>query len=152
MHVLVIPISTPLKVGVYDENHNLIESVEEEGKTSDVLPLIFKNILKKYDIRSLYYVNGPGSFMSIKVSYIFLKSISVVKNIPFYSCKGFEFNENSPIKALGKKYFFNNNDGNISIDFLKEDEKVKEFQLPKTLDIKIFSTQSLPSYNLPAVN
>ena len=41
--------------------------------------------------------------MAIKVAYLFLKTISISKNIELESCSGFEFNKNSPIKALGKK-------------------------------------------------
>lgn len=151
MDILVIPISNPIKVGVYTKN-GLVELLQKDGKTSDVLPLIFKEILEKYTIDNIYYTNGPGSYMSIKVAYMFLKTLSIVKNIPFYSCSGFEFNENTPIKALGKKYFFNDKNGNISLNFLKENEIIKEFTLPLNLDQSIFKESSLPSYNLPAVN
>ena len=40
--------------------------------------------------------------MAIKVAYIFLKTISITRSIDLYACEGFEFNQNSPIKALGK--------------------------------------------------
>ena len=108
--VLVIPISTPLLVGVYDENNILIETFSKDGKTSDILPDIFKNIFLKYDLSTIYYVNGPGSYMSIKVAYIFLKTLCITKELELKAASGFKFNQNSPIKALGKKYFFNSND------------------------------------------
>lgn len=152
MNILVIPISSPLLLGVYDENNKLVETVTKEGKTSDILPVMFEEILAKYEINALYYTKGPGSYMAIKVAYMFLKTLSISKKIELYGALGFEFNGNSPIKALGKKYFFNGKDGNISIDFLKENEQTKQFELPEILDKKIFDNDDLPTYNLPAVN
>lgn len=152
MNILVIPISTPLKLGLYDQNNKLVKTIEKNGKTSDILPLMFQELISKYQIKNIFYINGPGSYMSIKVAYMFLKSFSVVKQIPFYGCSGFEFNENSPIKALGKKYFFNDKDGTIRLDFLNKEDIIKEFKLPTKLDQSIFSKSCLPNYNLPAVN
>ncbi len=147
--IFTLSISNPILVGVY-KNKKLIMAYKDDGKTSDVLPLIFEKILKEHDISGLYFVNEPGSYMSIKVSYVFLKSLSIVKDIKLQAALGFHFNENSPIKALGKKYFFYEND-EIKIDFLNENQIIKEFELPEVLDDKIFSVDSLPKYNLPAV-
>ncbi len=46
--------------------------------------------------------------MGIKVTYLFLKTLSIVKNIPLLAIDGFFFNENHPIKAVGKLYFVKN--------------------------------------------
>ena len=147
--VLVISISNPLLVGIY-KNKKLIKTYELDGKVSDVLDRTFFIILKNYEISSMYYVNTPGSYMSIKLSYVFLKTLSIVKNIQLYSCSGFLFNKNSPIKALGKKYFFNEND-TIKVDFLEKDTKLHNFKLPSVLDKLMFSSNTLPIYNLPSV-
>jgi len=150
--VLVISISNPILVGIY-ENNNLIKTISEEGKTSDVLPMIFNKILKEYNLAKIVYVNGPGSYMAIKIAYIFLKTLSITKSIEFLAADGFSFNDNSPIKALGKKYFFKGDDDKIVIDFLSDNETIKEFYLPEDLsksDI-VFSKDTLPNYNLPAV-
>lgn len=152
VNILVISVSTPLLVGIYDEQGSLIEKVEKEGKTSDILPLIFKEIFSRYTVNRLFYTNGPGSYMAIKVSYMFLKSVSITKNIDLFACSAFCFNGNTPIKALGKKYFFNGKDGKILIDFLNENDKIKEFELPGILELNIFTEDNLPTYNLPAVN
>ena len=101
IEVLVISISNPLLIGIY-ENEQLIDEYKIEGKTSDLLPVLFNDLLNKYNINRLNYVNTPGSYMAIKVAYVFLKTISITKNIEFRACDGFEFNEKSPIKALGK--------------------------------------------------
>lgn len=149
IEVLVISIANPILIGVY-ENKTLIETFTSEGKTSDILPSLMEQILKKYELATLFYVNSPGSYMSIKVSYVFLKTISITKNIPLKACDGFEFNENSPIKALGKKYFFKEN-GVVKVDFLDNDIKMSAFKLPNSIDDKLFSDETLPIYNLPAV-
>ncbi len=149
LEVLIISISNPLLVGVY-ENGNLIEEIKEEGKTSDILPNIFQKLLKKYSFFRLNYVNTPGSYMSIKVAYVFLKTLSISKNLDFRACSGFEFNGNSPIKALGKKYFINEN-GTVKVDFLENKDIIRTFKLPKSIENINFQDETLPIYNLPAV-
>ena len=120
LDILVISIANPILVGVY-RDQELIENIQCEGKTSDILPEIFDKILDKYEeIDSICYVNGPGSYMAIKVAYIFLKTIAITKNIPLLATSGFAFNNNTPIKALGKKYFFKAPDDTIKIDFLED--------------------------------
>ncbi|RXK13345.1 hypothetical protein CP965_05965 [Halarcobacter mediterraneus] len=147
--VLVVSISKPLLIGIY-KNKDLIEEFEVEGMTSDFLPLTFNKIIKKYNINRINYVNTPGSYMAIKVAYVFLKTLSISKDIEFYACSGFEFNGNTPIKALGKKYFINEND-TIKVDFLDNNTKIQDFKLPKSLKEINFSLETLPIYNLPAV-
>ncbi len=136
-------------VGVY-ENKKLIKKYENDGVTSDILPLIFEKILNEYKINRIYYVNTPGSYMAIKVAYVFLKTLSITKNIELKSCSGFEFNGNSPIKALGKKYFINDENG-IKVDFLDNKSTMLDFKLPDLLENINFSDETLPIYNLPAV-
>ena len=149
IEVLVISISNPLLIGIY-ENKQLIKEHKLEGKTSDLLPSLFEKILKEYDFQRINYVNSPGSYMAIKVAYIFLKTISISKNIELMACNGFEFNQNSPIKALGKKYFKQDENG-IKVEFLEKDDILRDFKLPKNIDKINFNKQTLPIYNLPAV-
>lgn len=150
LSILVISISNPILIGVY-ENNKLIDTIKSEGKTSDILPSIFDDLLKKHNIKNIYYVNGPGSYMAIKIAYIFLKTLSITKQISFKAASGFKFNENSPIKALGKKYFFNRQDDKITIDFIEDLEELKDFKLPSDISNISFSEDILPNYHLPAV-
>ena len=76
IEILAITISNPLLVGVY-ENKKLIVEHKLDGKTSDLLPSLFTKLLDEYDINTITYVNSPGSFMAIKVAYIFLKTICI---------------------------------------------------------------------------
>lgn len=147
--VLVISISNPLLIGIYEDGE-LIKEYSLEGKTSDLLPVLFEELLQKYNLERLNYVNTPGSYMAIKVAYIFLKTLAISKKIEFRACSGFEFNENSPIKALGKKYFINE-ENEVKVDFLEKDCIIHDFKLPKSINKINFTKQTLPIYNLPAV-
>ncbi len=147
--ILVISIANPLLVGIY-ENKKLIKTYAKEGKTSDILPLVFEEILNEFKLKELYYVNSPGSYMAIKVAYVFLKTIAISKNIKLKATFGFNFNNQTPIRALGKKYFIYD-DKEIKIDFIKDNTILREFELPKILDDTIFEYDCLPKYNLPAV-
>ncbi len=140
--------ATPILVGVYKDN-NLFKVYKTTEKTSEALPIIFQDIESKYKITGLYYAKGPGSFMAIKVSYVFLKSYSLVKNIPFKAVDGFCFNSGSPIKAFGKKYFVKEGH-NITFDTISPKNE-GEFLLPKSLNHNDFTDDTLPLYILPAV-
>jgi len=146
--ILLVALSSPIQVGVY-ENQKLIDTIQSSEKSSDILPLIFEKLLRDYDIKALYYANGPGSFMAIKVAYIFLKSLSIMRKIPLYATDAFKFNNNQPIKAIGKLCFVK-----ISSEIKTQKlETVPEsrFTLPDVLDYNEFSTTSSPLYSIGAV-
>lgn len=146
--ILLIALSSPIKVGIY-ENNKLIDTIISEKKSSDVLPLIFEDIFKKYNVEKLFYANGPGSFMAIKVAYVFLKSISILKNIPLFATDAFYFNENQPIKAIGKLYFVKVS-SEIETNKLLEAQEAN-FKLPELLVYSDFTTTAIPLYSIGAV-
>lgn len=135
-------------MGLYKEG-KLFKSYKSDKKTTVVLPEIFQEITSLYDITALYYAKGPGSFMAIKVSYVFLKSFAIAKNITLKAVDGFYFNNNAPIKALGKTYFVKEGN-NITFGTMSL-KKNGEFYLPKSLNHQDFSDDILPLYILPAV-
>ena len=146
--LLFITLSSPIKIGIYEDN-KLIESLETYEKSSDVLPKIFDELSRKYLIKKLFYANGPGSFMAIKIAYIFLKSMSILKNIPLFATDAFYFNKNQPIKAIGKLYF-------VKISSEIKTQKLEmapeaDFMLPDVLDYSEFSTTATPLYGIGAV-
>ncbi len=150
VEVLTISLSSPLLVGIYKDD-KLIKSYTKDEKTSDILPVVFKEILDEFEVTSIYMANGPGSFMAIKVSFVFLKTISITKQIPVLGCDGFFFNKNSPIKAVGNRFFMKKN-GIISPEIFDGDkEDIKPFELPSFLDKTIFKKDVEPLYVLPAV-
>jgi len=144
--IVIIPISSPIKIGVY-KNKILIKEVISNEMTSDFLPKFFDNILNEYKIDNIIYSKGPGSYMSIKLTYIFLKTLKIVKNINILAVDGFYFNKNSPIKAVGNRFFVKEND-TITI---KKAEVTNSFELPKKLKFEDFSKEIEPLYILNAV-
>ena len=145
---MTISLTSPLRVGVY-QDARLIEEYCQLEQTSEILPVVFDKILQRYKIKNLFFANGPGSFMAIKVSYIFLKTLSISLNVQLYGVDGFAFNQNRPIRALRKVYFIKKDD---KIETKVIDEEVEQsFELPRLLDTEIFSKDCEPLYILPAV-
>jgi hypothetical protein len=50
IEILVITISNPLLIGIY-ENKKLIKEHKLDGKTSDLLPSLFEELLKEFEIK-----------------------------------------------------------------------------------------------------
>lgn len=140
--------SSPLQVGIYQEN-KLIKSITTDEHTSEVLPIIFKDILKEFTCKRVFFARGPGSFMAIKITYIFLRTLSITKEIELFATDGFYFNDNSPIKAMRKMYFIKEDKDIITKIF--EEEQNSQFVLPEILKIENFSKDIEPLYILPAV-
>lgn len=145
---MVIALSSPLHVGIYEEGY-LIEAHQSEDKTSEALPKLFQELMSHYAPLSLLYAKGPGSFMAIKISYLFLKTMSIVYQIPFLGTDGFTFNEGRPIRALRHLYFIKE-EGVIQTVVMHE-PKESLFSLPSFLDKHSFSEDNQPLYVLPAV-
>lgn len=146
--VCVVALSSPILIGIYKEN-KLYKTIKTTEKSSEILPIIFKEILQEYKINRIFYANGPGSFMAIKIAYIFLKSLSILNKIPLYATDAFYFNNNMPIKAIGKLYFVK-----IASEIKKQKfEEIPEsvFALRETLEIDDFSTNTTPLYSIGAV-
>ena len=146
--ILIISISSPLLIGVY-QNDKLVESIESSEKTSEVLLKILSELELKYNYSKLLYTNGPGSYMAIKLTYITLRSLEILKGISFSGCNAFDLNGNKPIKAMGKLYFIKENNTIIT---KKIDEAVEQrFELPSLLSDVTILDNNRPLYILPAV-
>ena len=149
-NILIISISTPIRVGIYQDNI-LIDMKESSLKTSEILLNIIIKFFNEYKhISSIYYTNGPGSYMSIKLTYIILKTIQILKNIEFFGYNSFGLNRNKPIKGVGNLYFIEDENSNI---ITKEfNEKIEQFFfMPTKLDSKYFLLDNTPLYILPSV-
>ena len=146
--ILIISISSPLLIGVYKDGV-LVEKIETKEKTSDILLKVLMDISKKYDYGSIIYTSGPGSYMAIKLTYITLRSLEILKDINFYGCDAFSLNNQNPIKAMGKLYFIKEKETIITKKF---DEAVEQrFKLPSLLSDVIILDNNKPLYILPAV-
>jgi hypothetical protein len=118
-------------------------------QTSEALPKLFDALLQTYTPKRLFFARGPGSFMSIKISYIFLKTLSIALGIPLHASDGFVFNEGRPIKALRQLYFVKCDEVIETRTFEVPQEQY--FSLPEILDERNFGDVIEPLYMLPAV-
>ena len=146
INLVIIAIESPLLIGIY-ENNILVERIEATGQTSESLPLEFQKILNKFQIENILFANGPGSFMAIKINYVFLKTISTVLGIKLFSQDGFFFNSNTPIRAINKMYFLKKGE-NIEIENVENFQKT-DFALPHRFEIEKYSEKIEPNYILP---
>jgi hypothetical protein len=144
--IVAVVISKPMLIGVYKDGC-LVDTIKKEGMTSDILPEIFYNLLRDYKINTIIYSKGPGSFMAIKLAYVFFKTMQITKDIKLLAADGFYFNQNSPIKAVGNSYFVKK-EGIIT---LTKNEKEGKFILPGKLNFNDFSEEVEPLYILKAV-
>ena len=146
--VLLVALSSPIQIGIYEDSV-LVDRIVSDKKSSDVLPTLFKEIFDSYKVEKLFYANGPGSFMAIKVAYIFLKSLSILKKIPLFATDAFYFNKNEAIKAIGKLCF-------VKIGSEITTQKLEivpeaSFTLPDVLDYNEFTQTATPLYSIGAV-
>lgn len=113
------------------------------------MPLLFKSILKEYQPARLFFARGPGSFMAIKITYIFLKTLSITLGVPLLACDGFVFNEGRAIRAMRNLYFVKKAEEITTVHL--ESPVEQHFVLPTVLDETLFNDEIEPLYMLPAV-
>ncbi|MGB5506294.1 MAG: hypothetical protein WBM70_06390 [Sulfurovum sp.] len=146
--LLIISISSPLMIGVYEDGE-LIESITSELKTSEVLLPLIKECLDRYDISTMIYTRGPGSYMAIKLTYIMLKTMEIMRGIKCVGCSGFALNGGEPIKAIGNLYFIKEKETIITKKY-EQPVNVK-FTLPQSIQDLELDEESTPDYKIPAV-
>ena len=87
--------------------------------------------------------------MAVKLTYIILKTIEIIKKIPFEGCSAFALNGNKPVKAMGNLYFVKEKETIITQKF---DQAIpQKFSLPSSLETLAIDKASTPNYVLPAV-
>jgi len=146
--LLILSLSSPLLLGVYRDT-TLIEKIESEKKTSEILLSLITEVMDRYPLSRIIYTRGPGSYMAIKLTYIILKTIEIIKKIPFEGCSAFALNGNKPVKAMGNLYFVKEKETIITKKF--NQAIPQEFSLPFSLATLSIDEASTPNYVLPAV-
>ena len=146
--LVILSLSSPLLLGVYEDDI-LIQTHASDKKTSEILLPLIMEILDTYTINRIIYTRGPGSYMAIKLTYIMLKTIEITRNIPCFGCSGFAFNEGMPIKAIGNLYFIKEKETIITKKY--EQPVSVSFSLPQSIHDLTLDDESIPEYNLPAV-
>ncbi|MGP1561840.1 MAG: hypothetical protein ACTTIC_07120 [Helicobacteraceae bacterium] len=160
--VLFLNIATPPVLGIY-ESGVLASSVRLGGKISDELPRVFARLMQTQKIGSVTYINTPGSYMSIKLAYVFFSVLSGVAGFKLYAASGFCFNGGAPIKAMGKSFFVQEanvrggvaiKQADLALDLtsdLATDLEPAPFELPPVLDTSGFVLGGEPIYITPPV-
>jgi tRNA A37 threonylcarbamoyladenosine modification protein TsaB len=133
---------------VYKDN-TLIKTLSSDKKTSEILLPFINNILDEYNISEIIYTRGPGSYMAIKLTYIMLKTIEIIRDIKCSGCSAFALNDNKPIKAIGNLYFIKEKETIITKKFEQPVNVV--FTLPQSIQDLEIDEESTPEYILPAV-
>ena len=146
--LLVISISSPLQIGVYRDKE-LIDTICSEKKTSEILLPLLNDLLKRYELSSIIYTRGPGSYMAIKLTYIMLKTIEIIRGINCIGCSAFSLNDGAPIKAMGNLYFTKEKETIITKKF--EQPVDVTFTLPQSIHDLPLDEESTPEYVIPAV-
>jgi tRNA A37 threonylcarbamoyladenosine modification protein TsaB len=146
--LLIISISSPLLVGIYEEDR-LIDTASSKLKTSEILLPLITEYMDQYNISTIIYTRGPGSYMSIKLTYIMLKTIEIVRGIKCMGCSGFALNGGQPIKAVGNLYFIKEKETIITKKY--EQPVNSNFSLPQSIHDLELDEESIPEYILPAV-
>ncbi|ADV47144.1 hypothetical protein Nitsa_1900 [Nitratifractor salsuginis DSM 16511] len=145
--LVINPISSPLQFALYEGNE-LKEQWEREGYASELLlPELERRLESGLD--EILYVNGPGSQMGIKLTYIALETLHLLRGIPFGAVSAFALNDGRPLKAMGRLYFVKEKETIITQPL--EETIAQEFSFPSTLDALEREPGNRPDYRLPAV-
>lgn len=132
-------------LGIYQDDE-LVKSIASEEKASEFVPKILKTLLEKFEFDELIYANGPGSYMGIKISYVSLSTLSIIKDIPLFAVSAFELNDNKPIGAHKNMCFVKKED-----EIILEENIAGEFFLPSNLSKLNKKDDNLPFYFLSAI-
>ncbi|WP_457606417.1 hypothetical protein [Nitratifractor sp.] len=147
--LLINPLASPLQFALYDSRGELEDSWEREGYVSESLTDELDRLLKERSLGEIVYVNGPGSYMGIKLCYITLRTLELVRGIPFRACSAFSLNEGRPIKAMGSLYFVKEKETIITRKFKEKIPQV--FSPPSDLAALEPAQDRRPDYRIPAV-
>ncbi|MCK5866795.1 MAG: tRNA (adenosine(37)-N6)-threonylcarbamoyltransferase complex dimerization subunit type 1 TsaB [Mycoplasmataceae bacterium] len=97
MKILIDTVNKDLFISLIENNETLDFSHLKEYKyKSDILPSLYKKLLNKNnlttkDIKEIYVVNGPGSFMGIRAGIVFSKTLSFVGKKKLFQCNNLKF-------------------------------------------------------------
>ena len=145
--LLINPVASPLQFALY-EGGKLQRSWERDGYASEVLLPELDRLVEE-GLDEILYVNGPGSQMGIKLTYIALETLRLLRGIPFGAVSAFALNGGRPLKAMGRLYFVKEKETIITQPL--EETIVQEFSFPSSLEALEREPGNRPDYRLPAV-
>lgn len=138
--------SEPFLAGLY-ENGKRVKTFTSDKKTSDALLDFYLELIKPNTVKTIYFSKGPGSFMSIKLTYVFLKTVAITECIALKATEAFHFSTSGSVPA-SKNSSFLKKEGTITLLKEKMDYKIR---LPETIDSALFDNNIEPFYFLPPV-
>lgn len=97
--LLLFSVDSPLQAGIYQEK-KLIQTFERQGRVGEELYPLLEEILEHYELSALYHLQGPGSFTAIKLTHLFLRTLSIALKIPLYGTDSFAFNGGGAHQSL----------------------------------------------------
>ena len=145
--LLINPVASPLQFALY-EGGKLQRSWERDGYASEILLPELDRLVEE-GVDEILYVNGPGSQMGIKLTYIALETLRLLRGIPFGAVSAFALNGGRPLKAMGRLYFVKEKETIITQPL--EETIVQEFSFPSSLEALEREPGNRPDYRLPAV-
>ncbi|TSA86345.1 hypothetical protein FNE76_02220 [Helicobacter mehlei] len=151
--MLVLALQSPIKVGVYDHRGSFLHAFQSSKQASFALVEVFDALLAwtkdhQLALQAIYYAKGPGSLMAMKLTHVFLHTLSLARSLELYSALGFAFNNNAPIKAFGKMGYVLKGD---QMHLVPCDSELPPLDLPAHLDRSVFTQDNQPIYLLPPV-
>ena len=146
--LLINAIASPLQFALYRRGV-LERSWSREGYASEILVEELEALLGEERIDEILYVNGPGSQMGIKLSYLALRTLELLRGIPFGAVSAFALNGGRPLRAMGRLHFVKEKETIITKTF--QEPIVQEFSFPSDLEALEREPGNRPDYRLPAV-
>ena len=97
MKLLVDTVNNDLYVAIIENNKTIAyEHLKDLKRKSDALPEIFDELtkalkIKARDLKEIYVVNGPGSFMGIRAGMTFCKTMALVTGAKLFGIDNLTF-------------------------------------------------------------
>lgn len=149
VNILLNTVTSPFQVAVYTLDGMQKEYYEGEGKASEELLFFVNTLVKRYCVKGLFFIRGPGSSMGIKMGYLAIMTLHHILECDVKGCDAFVFSHENYVRATRKSLFHKENDGTISL--VHDIHKEGKISLPLELDVSLFSEDISPLYVLPAV-
>ena len=99
--------------------------------------------------RAIYYARGAGSLSALKLTHIFLQTLSIARGLPLHATNIFYFHKSNEIKAFGNQSFFYLN-GELSLK-ASQNPAIEAPCLPEILKPWEFNEPLEPLYVTTAI-
>ncbi|GHV10482.1 glycoprotease [Campylobacterota bacterium] len=147
--LLLLSATRPTRLAIYGEDGGVIEQFQSDLPLTESLYDAIKAFDEAYAIERVLYARGPGSFMGLKLGYLFLRSFALGRGIDFLAADSFALSGGAPIHSHSKRWFVLEN-GSAAIRSF-DSAPAEVLSPPERLDLTLFSAETAPNYILSAV-